>query len=97
MFSRILAVVISLGFSFAANAEEGLGASSQSRVDKAKAKAWSAGAMKGGYQAQNDKTLVNIGSKKAGTCNVNVGTVKPGEKAPKEIIVTAKEVINICK
>lgn len=77
-------------------AESGLNASSQTKVNNAKAKAWS----KGGT-AENDpalqKRVVNIGSKRAGTCNVNVGTAKPGEKAPKEIVVTTKEVINVCK
>lgn len=42
-------------------------------------------------------TVTNIGSKKDGTCSVNIGTVAPGQKAPKEIVVTTKEVINVCK
>ena len=50
----------------------------------------------------NAKKIVNIGDKKNGGCSdVNIGTVntkrKAGEKAPKEIVVTAKDVINICK
>jgi hypothetical protein len=41
---------------------------------------------------------VNIGSKRGGGCNdVNVGTAKAGQKAPKDIVVTTKNVINICK
>jgi len=79
-------------------AEQNLGASSQTKVNKAKAQAWThQNQKKDGYQIQNEKTLVNMGSKRGGDCNVNVGTVKPGEKAPKEIVVTTKEVINICK
>ena len=94
LFSGVIAMVLP----FSAGAEQGLGASSQTKVNKAKAKGWSTSdGKKSGYDQQNEKTLVNIGSKKAGTCGVNVGTVKPGEKAPKEIIVTTKEVINICK
>lgn len=81
-----------------AHAEQGLGASSQTKVNKAKAQAWThQDQKKDGYQRLNEKTLVNIGSKRAGNCSVNVGTAKPGEKAPKDIVVTTKEVINICK
>jgi len=90
--------MIAMVLPFSAGAEQGLDASSQTKVNNAKAKAWSmSDGKKDGYQQQNSKTLVNIGSKKAGTCGVNVGTVKPGEKAPKEIVVTTKNVINICK
>lgn len=77
-------------------AVQGLEARSQTKVNNAMAKAW----QKGG-NSQNDpalqKQIVNIGSKRGGTCNVNVGTARPGEKAPKEIVVTTKEVINVCK
>lgn len=77
-------------------AVQGLEARSQTKVNNAMAKAW----QKGG-SSQNDpalqKQVVNIGSKRGGTCNVNVGTAKAGEKAPKEIVVTTKEVINVCK
>ena len=81
-----------------------LGAASQSKVNSAQAKKWSASS--GTSDAYNkpvdQKRVVNIGSKKNGGCsNVNIGSVvgkrKPGEKAPKEIVVTTKEVINICK
>ena len=94
----ILAGAAILTVAVSANAEQGLNSSSQTKVNKAKAKGWSSqDVKKDGYQRQNEKTLVNIGSKKGGDCNVNVGTAKPGEKAPKEIVVTTKEVINICK
>lgn len=77
-------------------AVQGLESRSQTKVNNAMAKAW----QKGGT-SQNDpalqKQVVNIGSKRGGTCNVNVGTAKAGEKAPKEIVVTTKEVINVCK
>lgn len=94
----VVAGVMAFSVSFVTHAEQGLGASSQTKVNKAKAKGWSAqDTKKDGYEQRNEKTLVNIGSKRAGNCSVNVGTAKPGEKAPKEIVVTTKEVINICK
>jgi len=73
-------------------------ARSQSKVSNAMAKKWSSeDTGKDGYQVQQDQSVVNIGSKKGGNCNVNIGTAQKGEKAPKEIIVTTKEVINVCK
>lgn len=81
-----------------------LSAASQTKVHGAQAKKWSSSS--GTADAYNNpvdqKRVVNIGSKKNGGCsNVNIGSVvgkrKPGEKAPKEIVVTTKEVINICK
>lgn len=99
--SRLAVTLMAGGLVFApvsVLAEQNLGASSQTKVNKAKAQAWTHQEQKkDGYQMQNDKTLVNMGSKRGGNCNVNVGTAKPGEKAPKEIVVTTKEVINICK
>jgi len=79
-------------------AVQGLDAHGQSKVNKASAKKWSqSDSSKDGYSNQQDKTVVNFGSKKSGDCVVNVGTVQPGQKAPKEIVVTTKEVINVCK
>ena len=79
-----------------AMAAEGLNAGSQTKVNKALAKGWSTGSIKTDPNLQ--KSQVNIGSKRGGGCSdVNVGTAKAGEKAPKEIVVTTKEVINICK
>ena len=99
--SRLAVTLMAGGLVFApvsVLAEQNLGASSQTKVNKAKAQAWThQDQKKDGYQMQNEKTLVNMGSKRGGNCNVNVGTAKPGEKAPKEIVVTTKEVINICK
>lgn len=79
-------------------AVEGLGASGNSKVNNAMAKKWSNTETSGdGYKAQQDKRVVNIGSRRSNDCNVNVGTVQPGQKAPKDIVVTTKEVINVCK
>ena len=75
-----------------------LDAHGQSKVSDAMAKKWTqSDGNKDGYQAQQDKSVVNIGSKKGGNCVVNVGTVQKGQKAPKDIVVTTKEVINVCK
>lgn len=90
-----LALVFS-AFSTMASAEQGLNASSQTKVNNAKAKAWS-NSDGNAKDPALEKRVVNMGSKRDGTCSVNVGTAKAGEKAPKEIVVTTKEVINICK
>lgn len=81
-----------------------LSAEAQTKVQGAQAKKWSASEGKDdGYTKPVDqKRVVNIGDRKKGGCSdVNIGSVvgkrKPGEKAPKEIVVTTKEVINICK
>lgn len=75
---------------------QGLNASSQTKVNNAKAKAWSSNTIKTDPNMQ--KSQVNIGSKRGGGCSdVNVGTASAGGKAPKEIVVATKEVINICK
>lgn len=79
-------------------AVQNLDAHGQSKVNNAMAKKWSqSDSNKDGYKAQQDKSVVNIGSKKGGDCVVNVGTVQKGQKAPKDIVVTTKEVINVCK
>jgi len=79
-------------------AVQNLDAHGQSKVSNAMAKKWSqSDAKKDGYNAQQDKSVVNVGSKRGGDCVVNVGTVQKGQKAPKDIVVTTKEVINVCK
>lgn len=65
----------------------------QSKVNKALAKGY---LQSGAEGMQKQQTQVNIGSKRAGTCTMNVGTT-PGAKDAKETIVTAKEIINVCK
>jgi len=79
-------------------AVQGLDASGNSKVNNSLAKKWSNTETSGdGYKAQQEKRVVNVGSRRSNDCNVNVGTVQPGQKAPKEIVVTTKEVINVCK
>lgn len=86
---------------FSANAVQGLDASGQTKVNGAMAKRWSEQSRADAKTPTDEKRLVNVGSKKQGTCNVNVGTAqqptRPGQRAPKDIVVTTKEVINVCK
>ncbi len=92
---------LSLGLPLAAQAEvnnpQHLNNRGQSKVNNVKAKRWTQEGKKDGYSSMQDQTIVNFGSKKAGTCNMNVGAPAPGQKAPKEVVVTAKDIINICK
>lgn len=82
-----------------AYAVQGLDASGQTKVNNAMAKRWSEQA-KGEKTPTQEKRVVNVGSKREGTCNVNVGTAQAGSRngrQPKDIVVTTKEVINVCK
>jgi hypothetical protein len=86
-------------------AQTNLDARSNTKVQGAMAKKWSGQAQATAINpAQQNKQIVNYGSKKDNTCNLNVGTVqqqkgapKYGQKQPKEMVVTTKDVINICK
>jgi len=85
-------------FASAALAVQNLDSHGQSKVNNAMSKKWSqSDSSQDGYKAQQNKSIVNIGSKKTGDCVVNVGSVQKGQKAPKDIVVTTKEVINVCK
>lgn len=85
-------------FAGTAAAVEGVDASGNSKINNALAKKWKDSDGKNSYNNPVDqKRVVNIANKKSGNCSVNVGTVAPGQKAPKEIVVTTKEVINVCK
>ena len=80
-------------------AVQGLDASGQTKVNNALAKRWSEQA-KGEKTPTDEKRVVNVGSRRNNTCNVNVGTAEAtgrGGRAPKDIVVTTKEVINVCK
>ncbi|MDP1605862.1 MAG: hypothetical protein Q8L93_04335 [Rhodocyclaceae bacterium] len=95
-FYRCVGFVLLLGFaSSAVYATQGLDAPAQTKVNNARAKAWTDGSIK---NPEHQKTVVNVGNKRDGGCSdVNIGTAKPGEKAPKNIVVTTKQVINVCK
>lgn len=85
-----------LGLAVTIVAAEPLDATSTTKINNAKAKAWTDGSIKTNPAMQKD--VVNIGSKRGGGCSdVNVGTAKAGEKAPKNIVVATKNVINVCK
>lgn len=95
----VLPFVVAMGM-VAGNvsAVQGLDASGNKKVDRALAKRWSAeSGAQDGYQKLDKDRVVNIGSKRQGTCNVNVGGVQKGQKAPREIVVTTKDVVNVCK
>ncbi len=94
----VLIAVIGLFFSTTTSA---LDAHSNTKINNAKASAW---AKEDGARQDPalQKQVVNLGSRKNNTCNVNVGTVqstksKAGEKKPKDIVVNTREVINVCK
>lgn len=68
----------------------------QSKVNKALAKGYMKSGDDGGKRMES-QTQVNIGSRRAGNCTMNVGTQPANGKSSKEVIVTSKEIINICK
>lgn len=65
----------------------------QSKVNRVLAKGY---LQSGAEGMQKQQTQVNIGSKRAGTCTMNIGATQGG-KGSKETIVTAKEIINVCR
>lgn len=87
------AAVLSLPVAAEINKGSHLNTSGQGKVNKALAKGY---LDSGAQQMQQNQSQVNIGSKKAGTCTMNVGATASG-KGSKETIVTAKEIINVCK
>lgn len=95
-----LAIASSMTFStLNAYAVQGLDAHGNQKVNSAMAKRWSEQA-KGQKTPTDEKQVVNVGSKKQGTCNVNVGTTQPNDNRggrKNDIVVTTKEVINVCK
>lgn len=101
--NRLIIGIALAALAGAASAVQGLDAHGTSKVDKALAKKWAtADTSKDGYQAQQSKSVVNIGNKKVGNCVVNVGTTQKekgmkGQRMPKDVVVTTKEVINVCK
>ena len=68
----------------------------QSKVNKALAKGYMQSSNDGAKRMES-QSQVNIGSKRDGNCTMNVGTQPAGGKNSKEVIVTSKEIINICK
>lgn len=69
-----------------------------SKINNAMAKRWTQESKadqqaKSGYELQNKDKIINVSRGKS--CNLNVGTKQPGQKG--DVIVTTKEVINVCK
>jgi hypothetical protein len=99
--AALCAAVALVGVSLTAHAVQGLDASGQTKVNNAMAKKWSqqGQAQPQPINPQQDRKVVNIGNKREGTCSVNVGTAQADKhgRGPKDIVVTTKEVINVCK
>ena len=97
----LVGVVLSVALVPAAPAEINKGThlntSGQTKVNRALARGYQKSGDTDGYTKMQQQSQVNIGSKKAGTCNMNIGTTQPGQKNSKEVIVTSKEIINVCK
>ncbi|MFZ2854751.1 MAG: hypothetical protein WAZ34_11670 [Rhodocyclaceae bacterium] len=97
----ILTMVLSILLATPAMAEINKGThlntSGQTKVNRALARGYQQSGDTDGYTRQQQQSQVNIGSKKAGTCNMNIGSTQPGQKNAKEVIVTSKEIINVCK
>ena len=74
-----------------------LNTSGQTKVNKALARGYQKSGDTDGYARIQQQSQVNIGSKKAGTCNMNIGSTQAGQKNSKDVIVTSKEIINVCK
>lgn len=92
-------LVFVAAFSTSSSAQH-LGASGNTKVNNAKAQAWARSDTKSGQQDPAlQKRVINVGSKRGGDCTVNVGAVQSGRggRQPKDIVVTTKEVINVCK
>lgn len=90
----IAALLLPLPATAEINKGQHLNTGGQMKVNKALAKGY---LQSGAGEMQKNQTQVNIGSKRAGTCTMNVGTTPSGQKGSKETIVTAKEIINVCK
>lgn len=95
----ILALAITYSVPTMADINQGthLNTGGQAKVNKALARGYQQSAATDGYTRMQQQSQVNIGSKKAGTCNMNIGSTQPGQKNSKEVIITSKEIINVCK
>lgn len=95
---RVCLVRVTIGLvcvaSFSAYGQT-LDARSNTKVNNAKAKAWTKSS-KDVKDPALDKQVVNIGSRRNNTCNLNIGTAADDGKK-RDIVVTTKEVINVCK
>jgi hypothetical protein len=92
----LLAGIASHGFA-EYNKRAHLNTGGQSKVNKVIAQGFM---QRSSGSAPQSQTVVNFGSKRAGTCVMNVGTAVKGgideKRRTQDIIVTAKEIINVC-
>jgi uncharacterized ferredoxin-like protein len=88
----IFALLTSLAFHASAefNKLDHLNTGGQSKVNRVMAQSYM---QKSAQEVRQDQSIVNIGSRRAGTCIQNIGV---GTKDVKEIILNAKEIINVC-
>lgn len=95
-FAMVASIMTMAALPVAAEINKGthLNTAGQGKVNKALAKGY---LDSGAEQMQKNQSQVNIGSKRAGNCTMNVGTTQAGQKGSKETIVTSKEIINVCK
>jgi hypothetical protein len=94
--SKIVAFLLLATVSFSVSAEFNRGSHLNNRGQGKVNKALARGYMQGGASSmQQNQSQVNIGSRRAGTCTMNIGATN--DKNAKEIIVTTKEIINVCR
>lgn len=101
---RVLAVTLALALGVSAgmamagdiNKSTHLGNSGNTKVNTVKAKQYMQNEGDGDGYSDNSDTIVHFGNSKKGDCNMNVGA-SPGGRNDKEVVVTAKNIINICK
>lgn len=92
----MLVAALAGGMPFAAQAVQNLDARGQTKVNNALAKQWQ---QRDPAAKSENRQVVNVGSRRGGDCNVNIGTAQAGKngRQPKDIVVTTKEVINVCR
>jgi len=89
--SVLMLLTITNSYTFAEfNQRTFLKPGAQSKIGIARAKKY---ATSGGLKARQARTQINLGSKKAGTCVMNVGRAKKGTK---NVVVAAETIINYC-
>jgi hypothetical protein len=88
-----------MGFAVGVSAEINKGTHLQTRGQAKVNSAMAKGYMQSGVQGvQQSQSQVNIGSKRAGTCNMVVGATQSSKGVNKEAdVIVAKEIINVCK
>lgn len=79
------------------NKPQHLNNTGQTKVNAAQAKNYMNKEGGGNGYNNNGNTIVNVGNRRQGTCNLNVGATDPNNKNNKEVVVTAKNIINVCK